>query len=52
MNNEATIKKYYRKEGRIELHPANAAMKPIFVSPEDEFRIQGIVTAVIRHFES
>ena len=29
VNNEATIKKYYRKDGRIELHPANAAMKPI-----------------------
>jgi repressor LexA len=52
VNNEATIKKYYRKEERIELHPANAGMKPILVSPEDEFRIQGIVAAVIRHFES
>jgi repressor LexA len=52
VNNEATIKKYYRKEGRIELHPANAAMKPILVSPEDEFHIQGIVAAVIRHFDS
>lgn len=52
VNNEATIKKYYRKEGRIELHPANAAMKPILVSPSDEFRIQGIVAGVIRHFDS
>jgi repressor LexA len=51
VNNEATIKRYYRKEGRIELHPANEAMKPILVSPTDEFRIQGIVAGVIRHFE-
>jgi repressor LexA len=51
VNNEATIKRYYRKEGRIELHPANEAMKPILVSPADEFRIQGIVAGVIRHFE-
>jgi repressor LexA len=36
--------------GRIELHPANAAMKPIIVSAEDEFCIQGIVAGVIRHF--
>src|SRR5262252_2251201 len=50
VNNEATIKKYYRKDGRIELHPANAAMKPIIVSLQDEFRIQGIVAGVIRHF--
>ena len=50
VNNEATIKKYYRKDGRIELHPANAAMKPIIVSLQDEFCIQGIVAGVIRHF--
>ena len=50
VNNEATIKKYYRKDGRIELHPANAAMKPIIVSAQDEFCIQGIVAGVIRHF--
>jgi repressor LexA len=50
VNNEATIKKYYRKDGRIELHPANAAMKPILVSSQDEFSIQGIVAGVIRHF--
>ena len=52
VNHEATIKIFHRKEGHIELHPANAAMKPILVSSEDEFRIQGIVAAVIRHFES
>ena len=52
VNNEATIKKYYRTEGRVELHPANTAMQPIVVSPDDDLRIQGIVTAVIRHIES
>lgn len=51
VNNEATIKKYYRRDGRIELHPANEAMQPILVSPADDFRIQGIVAGVIRHFE-
>jgi repressor LexA len=49
VNREATIKKYYRKEARIELHPANAAMQPIFVEPEDEFTIEGLVIGVIRH---
>ena len=52
VNNEATIKKYYRTAGRVELHPANTAMQPIVVSPDDDLRIQGIVTAVIRHIES
>jgi repressor LexA len=49
VNNEATIKTYYRKAGHVELHPANPAMKPIRVAPEDEFRIEGIVIGVIRH---
>jgi repressor LexA len=49
VNGEATIKKYYRKPDRIELHPANANMKPILVRLEDEFEIQGIVIGVIRY---
>jgi repressor LexA len=49
INHEATIKKYYRKTGGIELHPANAALQPILVGPDDEFQIQGIVVGVIRY---
>lgn len=51
VNQEATIKKYYRKAARVELHPANAEMKPIIVTPQDDFRIQGIVVGLIRHCE-
>lgn len=51
VNREATIKKYYQKEGRIELHPANAAMQPILVTSDDEFAIEGLVIGVIRHCE-
>jgi repressor LexA len=49
VNHEATIKTYYEKDSRIELHPANAAMKPIVVQPSDEFHIEGILIGVIRH---
>jgi repressor LexA len=49
VNREATIKKYYEKDDRIELHPANAAMQPILVGPDDEFAIEGLVIGVIRH---
>jgi repressor LexA len=49
VNREATIKKYYEKGDRIELHPANAAMQPILVGPDDEFAIEGLVIGVIRH---
>lgn len=49
LNGEATLKKYYRKAARIELHPANAVMAPILVGPEDDFQIQGILVGVIRY---
>lgn len=49
VNQEATIKTYFKKDSRIELHPANAAMKPIMVEPSDDFRIEGILIGVIRH---
>lgn len=46
---EATVKRLYRKEGRVELHPANPAMQPIVVEGEESFRIEGVVVGVIRH---
>lgn len=51
-NNEATLKRYYLKGSRIELHPANGNYKPILISAEEaeagDFRVEGILTAVIR----
>ncbi len=49
INNEATIKIYYRKAGTVELHPANDTLKPILVKETDAFHIEGIVVGVIRH---
>jgi repressor LexA len=49
VNQEATIKRYYKKQDRIELHPANAAMEPLIITSKDEFRIEGIVIGMIRH---
>ena len=49
VNGEATVKTFYRKNGRIELRPENATMQPIVVTPEDELNIQGIVVGVIRY---
>ena len=49
LNNEATIKKYYRRESEIELRPANSMMKSIFVKPSDEFKLEGILIGVIRY---
>ena len=46
---EATVKSFYRKGKRVELHPANPAMEPILVEDEESFRIEGVVVGVIRH---
>jgi repressor LexA len=46
---EATVKRLYQKDGRIELHPANPAMTPILVEDEESFRVEGVVVGVIRH---
>lgn len=48
LNQEATIKKYYRRANRIELIPANVAMRPIIVKPDDDFRIEGVVIGLMR----
>lgn len=49
VNQEATIKTYYKKDTHIELHPANAAMQPIIVTSNDQFHIEGLLIGVIRH---
>lgn len=52
VNNEATIKKFFKKKSNIELHPANSQMKPIVVKSDEPFRIEGVLVGVIRHFDS
>lgn len=49
LNNDATIKTYYRKGSTVELRPANDTMKPITVKPTDSLRIEGLVIGVIRY---
>ncbi len=51
LNNEATIKKYYRRENQIELRPANSTMASILVRSHDEFHLEGILIGVIRYCE-
>jgi repressor LexA len=44
---EATLKRFYHEGDRIRLQPANSAMQPIYVSPED-LQIRGKVVYQIR----
>jgi repressor LexA len=46
---DATLKKFYKENGRIRLQPANPTMQPIFVEP-DAVQIQGVVVGVMRKY--
>ena len=49
INNEATVKRYYKKSKQIELHPANSSMSPIIVNDGD-FQIKGILVGLYRSY--
>lgn len=44
---EATLKRYYREDGRVRLQPANSTMNPIFA---DTIEIRGVLIGVVRQF--
>ena len=46
---DVTLKKLYREQGHIRLQPANPAMQPILVEP-DQVQIQGVVIGVMRRY--
>jgi repressor LexA len=50
IDNEATLKRLYRKKGMVELHPANAKYKPIVVGSHQVFRIAGVLVYLQRKF--
>ncbi|MCH7476660.1 MAG: transcriptional repressor LexA [SAR324 cluster bacterium] len=47
---EATLKRFFREDGRIRLQPANPNMSPLIFSAGD-LQIQGIVVGVWRRFQ-
>ena len=50
VNDDATLKRYYKKENKIELHPANPSYKIIEINKTDDFRIGGKVLGVMRNY--
>ena len=46
---DVTLKKFYRENGRIRLQPANQALQPILVDP-DQVQVQGVVVGVMRRY--
>ena len=51
IEDEATVKKFYKRQNIIELIPANSSMQPIRVGADQRISILGKVTAVIRVIE-
>lgn len=49
VDGDATVKHFHPNGDMIELHPANATMEPIIVSPHD-LHIQGVVVGLQRNF--
>lgn len=48
IDNEATIKRFFKKRSQIELHSANEKYKPIIIREDDEFKIAGIYCGLLR----
>lgn len=53
INDEATVKRFFRRRSRIYLEPANSSMKPIVISKNQahDIAIVGRVVAVLREIE-
>ena len=47
---EVTIKKFYQRDGRVELRPANEKLKPLVV-PAEKVEIIGVVVGLVRHYK-
>ena len=46
---EATVKRFYRQNGKVELRPANASYAPILADPES-VQVRGVVVGLVRSF--
>ena len=53
VNGEATVKRFYRKNGRVELRPANPTLKSLFLDESAAtLEIRGVVVGLIRKFRT
>jgi DNA polymerase V len=50
VDSEYTIKRLYRRAGRVELRPENPAYAPIVMGAETQLEIWGVVVGVVRRY--
>lgn len=48
VDNEVTLKRFYKEKDHIRLEPANGRMNPIIVDPSKNIRILGVLVGVMR----
>jgi repressor LexA len=48
IDNEVTLKRFYREAGHIRLQPSNEKLSPIIVDDSHEIRILGVLVGVLR----
>ena len=48
IDNEVTLKRYYRDKSQVRLEPANGRMQPIVVDPNSDSCILGVLVGVLR----
>jgi repressor LexA len=48
IDNEVTLKRYYRDRSQVRLEPANGKMKPILVDSRSQSCILGVLVGVLR----
>src|SRR5262245_49993696 len=50
IDNEVTLKRFYKEKNAIRLEPANGTMKSIIVEPNADARVLGILVGVLRRY--
>ena len=51
LNDEATVKRYYRENGHVRLQPENDSLKPIYITEKSgDFKILGKVVGIFRKY--
>src|SRR5262249_1842364 len=48
IDNEVTLKRFYKEKDRIRLEPDNGNMEPIIVDSDQDARILGVLVGVMR----
>lgn len=48
INEEATVKRFFREDGRIRLQPENRSMEPLYADEHADFSVLGKVVALFR----